>query len=970
MNSNFYKRILFFSSGILFAVVFLCGSHIMAAEKEMQAPEILQITDNSKTSVELYPYLEVFKDPTRNVSFEDITNGKYDSEFKSGFTQVPAYGFTDSDYWVRFKVKNESLKNRVFILEFDEALVDYVTFYVARGPDTYKVFKGGDFLRATTREISDDKYIARMRVSAQETQTAYVHISGGYAVIPLKLYTENAHKNHSDIKNMILGISYGIIIALALYNLIIFVGSRDPVFLNYSFYHMVALAFYMTFNGTAMRFVTYNMPVLSNYLVSVLSFLMVTALSAFIRRYLNLKENQPRFDKILVFMIYFSLVMAGVSFLLPINTAAQLGSIGGAVGAIIVLITIIRGVIKKTRSTGMLLLAMGGYLLGVVIYVARGNGLLPDNTFTNYAMQMGSSLEAILMAVGISYRMNQLRKEKERATKDALAAEQRLTNELEEQVAQRTSELHEKNQALEEANQTKNKFFSILAHDLRGPLGNLSYLFNEMVSDPSEIPQELFEHYRRSTGSTYELLEDLLTWSKSQKGELELKHEAVSIDELLEKVKQVARITADAKGISVIIEKDREKMFIFADEASITTVLRNLVSNSVKFTPRGGAITLQAKIVSEPVETLPHEDNQSSEIDAGKSLRLCVQDTGIGIPADKLDKIFKISERRVSSPGTDNEKGSGLGLVLVNEFVVAHGSSLNASSIVGEGTTFCFNMPLFKKVIRQDKPEEASEPQFNLPAGYKKMSVLVAEDNPLNLETSMHMLKTESFDAVSAKDGVEVLEKLETNTNFDVVFMDIDMPRMNGITCVKKIREQNLPLKVIALTSYDKKEIDEMGATELFDGYLKKPLSKNELYRELNEAFKTEPSTQEMNTSAGARALVIDDDPDQKMLMSLLLKKLNMTMTYAADKIQALEVASGQESFDIVFLDYELGKNNAEEMLPLIKAKLDTKPTGTMTRYICMSAHQDDSFKKRMFHLGFNAVITKPVTRQQLKEVI
>lgn len=230
---------------------------------------------------------------------------------------------------------------------------------------------------------------------------------------------------------------------------------------------------------------------------------------------------------------------------------------------------------------------------------------------------------------------------------------------------------------LKELNATKDKFFSIIAHDLKNPLGNfkdVTKLLHDSHDDFSnEERKEFLELMKHSADSIYSLLENLLDWSRSQRGVLPFNPQSLDLYSLVWQTNDLLRLSADNKNIQ-IENLCHENIHVFADATMIQTVLRNLISNAIKFTYKGGKITLSARI-----------DNNL--------VYISVSDTGLGMSADVVSKLFKIDSQHTSE-GTAQEKGTGLGLILCKEFVEKHGGRIWAESTLGTGSSFYFVLPL------------------------------------------------------------------------------------------------------------------------------------------------------------------------------------------------------------------------------------------------------------------------------------
>ena len=234
---------------------------------------------------------------------------------------------------------------------------------------------------------------------------------------------------------------------------------------------------------------------------------------------------------------------------------------------------------------------------------------------------------------------------------------------------------------LKQLNAQKDRFFSIIAHDLRGPLGSFMQLTEYIKENYGELSdaefKNYFNHIYTSAKGTFKLLENLLVWTRSQLGVLDIKPELINIQSIANETLSIYSEGLRAKEIDLHNNVSKE-ITAFADENTVATIIRNLLSNALKFTPKHGDITIDAKEV---------------KIDNTKFVQIIVEDTGLGIPEDKLDKLFTI-EDNYSTYGTNNEKGTGLGLILCKELVLKNGGDIWVDSKKEEGTKFYFNLPL------------------------------------------------------------------------------------------------------------------------------------------------------------------------------------------------------------------------------------------------------------------------------------
>lgn len=228
-----------------------------------------------------------------------------------------------------------------------------------------------------------------------------------------------------------------------------------------------------------------------------------------------------------------------------------------------------------------------------------------------------------------------------------------------------------------ELNATKDKFFSIIAHDLKNPFNSIlgfSQLLEESIQEKNDQNTEEYASIiRRSAQHTMDLLMNLLEWSRSQTGRMEYAPEYLEIKLLVKQELRLFDESAKQKSISIFTESF-PNCTVFADKVLLSIILRNLISNALKFTNPGGTIELSSSTV-------------------GHELQVCVRDNGVGIREQDLSKVFRIEES-ISKPGTQNEQGTGLGLLLCKEFVEKHGGRIWVESIYGEGSAFYFTLQL------------------------------------------------------------------------------------------------------------------------------------------------------------------------------------------------------------------------------------------------------------------------------------
>jgi two-component system sensor histidine kinase/response regulator len=243
----------------------------------------------------------------------------------------------------------------------------------------------------------------------------------------------------------------------------------------------------------------------------------------------------------------------------------------------------------------------------------------------------------------------------------------------------KNQELENTKKELQKTIASKDKFFSIIAHDLKGPFSGFIGLSSMLAEEINEFSKEEIEDMaismNKAADRLYSLLENLLDWSRTQTGGMEYEPEKINLSEIVQNNIQLLIHNANNKKINMLSSVDNN-LFVNADENMMQTILRNLISNAIKFTYADGFVKIQA---------FPEND----------FVRIIVEDSGIGMKPEIKNNLFKI-EKKVSTQGTNKEKGTGLGLILCKELIEKHGGTISLESEPDVGTKFFFTIPLFK----------------------------------------------------------------------------------------------------------------------------------------------------------------------------------------------------------------------------------------------------------------------------------
>ena len=378
------------------------------------------------------------------------------------------------------------------------------------------------------------------------------------------------------------------------------------------------------------------------------------------------------------------------------------------------------------------------------------------------------------------------------------------------------------------SSQDKSIFLASMSHEIRTPMNAIfgfTNLLEETVTDPTQI--EYVASIKKSGQALLSLINDVLDLSKMEAGKFQLQEEPTDLHEIVDQTLVMFRQTADAKGIYLRAEYEgRAEQPLLVDPVRLRQVLINLVGNAIKYTDRGGVVV---RICCVP-----------SALDGHCDLKVEVIDSGTGIAPHQLGLIFDPFEQGDNPDGKSRE-GTGLGLSIARRLATLMGGQLAAESTLGEGSRFTMDVP--QRAIHvspvSQKPTSDSRVDFNrLPP----LDVLLVDDVAWNRDLGLAYLQGSHHRVREARDGVEALDLLKAQLP-DVVLMDLRMPRMSGEQALLKIKSDpaTAHVPVIAVTASSMAH-DESTLRRRFDGYVRKPYSKSDLFEVLAMHFDSAPA--------------------------------------------------------------------------------------------------------------------------------
>ncbi|MBM7061422.1 response regulator [Pseudomonas sp. UL073] len=740
--------------------------------------------------------IDVFEDVRGAATIEEILSPALQASFRRSERDVLNAGYSRSVFWLRLDLTyrpQQAQGQQSWLLELAYPPLDHVDLYLPDGQGGFRLAQStGDALPFASRQIRQNNYLFDLALQPGQPQRVYLRLqSQGSIQAPLSLWSPTAYLETQPGRIYVLGIIYGVLLVMLIYNLFIYVSVRDTSYLYYILYIASFGLYQVSVNGAGIEYFWPSNPWWAN---AATPFLIGSAAlfgSQFARSFLHTAEHSPWVDRSLLGMM----ALGALAMLLALTASYDLSLRWATSVALLFTVVISLAGISAWRR-GMrvaryFIIAWSAFLLGGIINTLMVLGYLPNMFLTMYASQIGSAIEVGLLSLALADRINAMKEERARILQES------------------GRKLEALNEELAHSNQLKDEFLATVTHELRTPMNGVIGSLELLQTLPLDAEQEQYQRTASSSArDMMRMVNDILTLTELQAGKLYPRREIFSLRALFDGLRGQFAPRAEAKGLVFELELDDGLPDLLeGDGAKLGQCLGYLLDNAIKFTP-SGHVTLRVLPADARHGHLP--------------LSVEVSDSGIGFDAPAEAQLYQ-RFHQLDGSMTREYGGLGIGLAICRQLVGLLDGTLTHESRPGRGSRFQLRLPL--ALPPQASPADLQRPRGAAVRRPEECTVLVVEDNAINQLVTRGMLLKLGYRVRYADDGAEALELLRRES-VDAVLLDCQMPVMDGFATCRALRL--LPgcaeLPVLAITAHSHSGDRERCLAAGMSDYLAKPV--------------------------------------------------------------------------------------------------------------------------------------------------
>jgi signal transduction histidine kinase len=716
----------------------------------------------------------------------------------------------DDTTWLRGAITNTSGERQRLFFVHDSSLVDHVRFYERVPGGAWRRTESGDHVPVAERVVYAPSSAFPLELEPGETRPFVVELRTVSAVL-LGFHVTDANgllaltlERFAPVVALL-----GFLFALALYNLNLFLGTRDPLFLAYAgSVTGEGLTWLTTSGALALLFARGTVP---DGLVNSMPALSIACSIAFARGYVALSARFPKRDRFLAAMQYALVAWAAVVpfFLRRVDVAVT----SPAIAAVFLLLIGVVGstlVSEDNFYARNYVAAMACLAVGGITYILAIRGVLSHSSLVLQAPYVGGALNAFILSAGLGERVRRLREEADRNREIALEAA-RLQLSEQEKVTREIQRL----------DQLKDLFLATTSHELRTPINGMVGLADALLdgyAGPLAPRAEknlriIVESGRRLAN----LVNDILDYTRLRHAELVIERHRCALRKCVDSVVELQRPEALRKGLALTVDVP-PSMVIVADDGRVQQILHNLVGNAIKFTTDGF------------VAIVAREEGGRAVIE--------VQDSGPGVPAEVRPRLFQPFEQGTADAKVAR-RGTGLGLAIARQLAEAHGGTMGIDERPGGGSIFRFDLEsspndATNPVVSIPPPADASPPSLPaVPRAADPLSetVLIVDDDAVNRHVLVQQLTRAGLSVEEAENGTQAVERILSEQCPALVLLDVMMPDLSGFDVLDRVRphRNSTDLPVVVLTALSREHDIVDGFRHGANDYLTKPFTREEL---------------------------------------------------------------------------------------------------------------------------------------------
>ena len=690
-------------------MVFFTQSFVFAS------PMPQTLTQEFLSGTPLGATVEILEDSYAQMTLQAVLTAP-EGAWKHSEKITPAFGFTASAYWVRFTVVNRQPYPLDWLLEVGYPMIDSVTVFIPES-GVYVSKKTGDHFPFSQREIEYRNCIFSLQEKPASERTYYLRFRTTSSMnLPLNAWSPAAFTQFLSREQIIIGLYYGAMAVMLLYNLFLFMGLRDVNYLYYALFIAGQIMYQATLNGLSFQYLWRDALWWGNVCLPLFMGFATFWAVFFARSFLGSKTNAPLFDKIYQVLLPLTALSAVLALFLPYSFSIRIITFLAMVASPL----LVTNAVLEWRSGYLpakyFFISWLAFIAGVVLYTLKTFGVLPSNGFTNLTIQIGSLAQVVLLSLALVGKYNVMRRENYKSQQDLIKAQMksyeadrarqdaeiyRLRNvelahayrEVEAQkvaVEAQKSEMEMLNESLRELNNEKNEFLGIVAHDLKNPLSNISMLAKVLHEEANTLaPVEVKEFsgdIQTTSKRMFDLITNLLDVNAIENKAVRLTPIPFDLMEVAQYVASDYRGRAEAKQISMHVEIPPDNTMVFADKSSTLQILDNLVSNAIKYSPPEKRIFIRVS---------KHDNAVLFEI----------QDEGQGLTESDKQKLF-VKFARLSAQPTGGEHSTGLGLSIAKKLAEAMNGDIWCESEAGKGAKFVVKLPAVSAAFDEYEEKE------------------------------------------------------------------------------------------------------------------------------------------------------------------------------------------------------------------------------------------------------------------------